>query len=197
MEEASSRDPADAALLSAADAAQALAEDAYELTPARLEARAATTAGAAAGLKTSLAPAAQGELDTQLVRLADAQASGDRAETALAAVEIYRLLSSAVRHAGKAPDAVRVLAYAGLRYNAGRRGDEPRWDDMSAAVAVARQQWVTLSPLVKDPALLGQMDKAIADMAAACARKDVKSASRAVRAEQDLVETLEAYFNKG
>lgn len=153
-------------------------------------------AAAAAGVRGDLGAAAQAELDAQGERLRAAQASGDKTETALAAAELYRILSLAVRHAGKAPPAVRLLAYAGLRYNAGRQGDDPRWDDMAAAVAVARQQWVALSPQVKDPALLGQMDKAIADMAAACDRRDAKSAARAVRAEEDLVEALQAWFNK-
>jgi hypothetical protein len=153
--------------------------------------------GAATGLRARLSPAAQAELDAQVERLKAAQAANDKQGASLAAVELYRLLSVAVRHPGKAPAGVRLLDYAGLRYNAGRRGNEARWDDMAAAVAMAREQWLAVSPLVRDQALAGQMDKAIADMDAAAQRKDEKAAGRAVRAEQDLVEALETYFNKG
>lgn len=173
-----------------------MAQDAYDLSPARLEARAAMGEAAASGRRADVDAAAQAELDVQVARLKAAQGADDTQEAALAAVELYRLLSISVRHPGKAPAGVRLLDYAGLRYNAGRRGRAARWDDMAAAVAVARTQWLAVSPLVKDPSLAGQMDKAIADMDAASQRKDEKAAARAVHAEQDLVESLEAYFNK-
>ena len=193
---AASREPTDAALLSAAEAFEALTHDAYSLSPARLEAQTGTAAGVAAGVRDKLPAAAQSDMDAQVTRLQAAQVSNDRPEVALSAVEIYRLMLSGVRHPGKAPAGVGLLDYAGLRYDAGRRASPSRWDDMTAAVIVARDQWLAVSPQVKDPALLGQMDRAIADMSAAVDRRDEKAAARAVRAQLDLVDGLEAYFNR-
>ncbi|MDB5431519.1 MAG: hypothetical protein JWP35_2635 [Caulobacter sp.] len=191
------RDRTDAALLAAADAFQALTENAYGLTPPRLEAQVGAAHGAAVGVRAQLSPQAQTDLTGLLTRLDDALAADDRAGVALAAVEVYRLLIGGVRHPGKAPPGVGLLAYAGLRYDAGRRSTPERWDDMAEAVAIARDQWLAVSPRIKDAALLGQMDKAIADMAAAAARRDPKSAGRAAKGEMDLIDDLQGYFNKG
>ena len=195
--DAGPRDKADAALLAASDAFQALSENAYGLTPPRLEAQVGAAHGAAVGVRAQLSSQAQTELNGLLTRLDDGLASDDRAGIALAAVEVYRLLIGGVRHPGKAPPGVGMLSYAGLRYDAGRRANPERWDDMAEAVAIARDQWLAVSPRIKDAALLGQMDKAIADMAAAAARRDPKSAGRAAKGELDLIDDLQGYFNKG
>jgi hypothetical protein len=193
---ADSGDPSDAALLSAADSFESLVEHAYSSRLSGLEARIAIARRAGDKAAAQLPAPTRTLLQAQMARIEGARATEDRTEAALAAVEAYGLLIGAVRHPGKAPAGVGMLDYAGMRYDASRRPDPPRWDEMSAAVAMARAQWLEVSPQVKDRALLGRMDQAIADMDAAAARRDDALAARAARTELDLVDGLQAYFNK-
>jgi hypothetical protein len=90
-----------------------------------------------------------------------------------------------------------LLRYVALRYDADLRS-QPRtgWDDMAEAAALAQRASAEIQGRVTDAALRDCMPTAMADMAAAAARKDAALAVETDRRELELVTLLEVYFSE-
>lgn len=185
----------DAALLAAAEPFEKLTETAFSATAADLDLTIGQVRTAAASVRGALGAGAVGLLDEQLAAIASARASDRRADLAIAAVEGYRVLVSAVSAAAKVPTAVNLLDYAGFRYDANLKAKPARWADMIQAMAFAREQWASISSRVTDPALRGRMDASLTEMEGAAKRRDVPAASAAAQRELALVDDLEKFFN--
>lgn len=186
---------ADAALLAAAEPFEKLTETAFSATPAELDLTIGEVRTAAAGVRSALSASAVGLLDERLAAIASARGADRRADLAIAAVEGYRVLVSAVSAAAKVPTAVNLLDYAGFRYDANLKAKPARWADMMQAMAFAREQWASIASRVTDSALRGQMDTSLTEMEGAAKRRDVPAAAAAAQRELALVDDLEKFFN--
>lgn len=185
----------DTAILAAAESFEQLTETSFSATPSVLDGTIAEVQSAAAGLKGVLSQDADSRLNALLADIATARKADKRADLAIAAVEGYRVLVSAVSTNAKTPTAVNLLDYAGFRYDADLKAKPSRWDDMARAVAFGRDQWALIAPRVTDAGLNGQMEKALADMAGAAAGRDATAAAAAAQRELALVDDLEKFFS--
>lgn len=186
----------DAAILAAAEPFEKLTETAFSATPAVLDGTIAEVQAAAAGLKGILSQESDSGLRTRLDEIAAARKADNRADLAIAAVEGYRVLVSAVSASAKVPTAVNLLDYAGFRYDADLKSTPARWDDMTQAVAFGREQWASISQQVTDAALNARMETALADMATAATGRDAAVAAAAAQRELELVDDLEKFFSR-
>lgn len=186
----------DDAILAAAEPFEKLTETSFSATPAVLDGTIAEVQSAAAGLKGILSPDADSRLRVRLDEIAAARKADNRADLAIAAVEGYRVLVSAVSASAKVPTAVNLLDYAGFRYDAGLKSTPARWDDMTQAVAFGREQWASIAPQVSDAALRARMEAALADMATAATDRDADASSSAAQRELALVDDLEKFFSR-
>lgn len=185
----------DAAILAAAEPFEKLTETSFSATPAVLDRTIAEVQTAAAGLKGILAQVASDRLDTRLAEIATARKTDNRANLAIAAVEGYRVLVSAVSANAKVPTAVNLLDYVGFRYDANLKAKPSRWQDMTQAITFGRGQWASITPQVTDAVLRARMDKALTDMANAATARDTPSAAASAQRELALVDDLEKFFN--
>lgn len=184
----------DAAIAAAAEPFEKLTETAFTATPAVLDATIAEVRAAAQGVRGSLAPEGATSLDTRLADIDAARKTDNRADLAIAAVEGYRTLVSSAAPGAKVPAAVKLLDYAGFRYDADLKAKPPRWADMTQAASFGREQWATISSQVTDSALRANMDKALAEMADGASKRDAAVGSTAAQRELALVDDLEKYF---
>lgn len=184
----------DAAIVAAAEPFEKLTETAFTATPAVLDATIAEVRSAAQGVRGSLAPEAATTLDARLADIDAARKSDNRADLAIAAVEGYRTLVSTAAPGAKVPVAVKLLDYAGFRYDADLKAKPPRWADMTQAASFGREQWATISSQVTDSALRANMDKALAEMADGASKRDATVGSAAAQRELALVDDLEKFF---
>jgi len=96
---------------------------------------------------------------------------------------------------GKVPSEVSLLDYAGFRYDADLKAGPARWSDMGKATAFADANWTAIAGRVTDTALTGKIATELAAMKQAVAAHDTAAAAGSVKAELDLVDQLETYFN--
>jgi hypothetical protein len=186
---------ANSRLLAAAEPFENLTEQAFSASPGKLQSLVSKAEKAAQNVRATLAPDGRSALDQQLSAIKEAEKAKSSSELALAAVEGYRILVSSAQGT-KVPTAVALLDYAGFRYNADLRSNPIRWADMQAAVAFAQEQWSSISTQVAQPTLQKSFSNALAHMDQAVAQKSAKGAASSVKDEQDLVDKLEAYFNR-
>lgn len=132
--------------------------------------------------------------DTMFAAIDQARKSENRADLALASIEIYRTLVSAVPAGTKVPAAVSLLDYAGFRYQADLKAVPVRWADMGSAMLFARGQWSDVAPRITDAALKASFEKSLANMEKAVAKRDLASAQASATEELNLVDKLEAHF---
>ena len=119
----------------------------------------------------------------------------DRAGLALASIEVYRVLVSAVTDNAKVPIEVSLLDYAGFRYDADLEASPIRWGDMAQAVSFAHENWNKLPPRTKPFPVAQEFEKAITDMDNAVIQKIGSLAASSVKIELDLVDRLEKFFS--
>lgn len=184
----------DAAIAAAAESFEKLTETAFTATPAVLDATIAEVRSAAQGVRGSLVPEAATSLDAWLADIDTARKSDNRADLAIAAVEGYRTLVSSGGPGAKVPVAVKLLDYAGFRYDADLKARPTRWADMTQAAAFGREQWATISSQVTDTVLRANMDKALTEMADGASTQDAAVGSAAAQRELALVDDLEKFF---
>lgn len=184
----------DAAVLAAAEPFEKLTETSFSATLPILDGTIAEVQSAAAGLKGILSHDAITRLNTRLAEIATARKADNRADLAIAAVEGYRVLVSAAGADAKVPTAVKLLDYAGFRYEAHRQAKPSRWDEMTQAVTFGRDQWASIAPRVTDAALRERIEMALADMASAANGRDAAGAAAAAQRELALVDDLEKFF---
>jgi hypothetical protein len=186
---------ANSRLLAAAEPFENLTEQAFAASSAKLQNLVSKAEKAAQDVRAALAADDQSALDQQLSAIKEAEKAKNPSQLALAAVEGYRILVSSAQGT-KVPTAVGLLDYAGFRYNADLRSNPIHWADMQAAVAFAQEQWSSISPQVSQPSLQKSLSSALAHMDQAVTQKSAKEAASSVKDEQDLVDKLEAYFNR-
>ena len=184
----------DAAMLAAAEPFEKLTETAFSGSPDTLDVTIGEVNDAAGRVRRTMTGNVVLRLDERLADIAAARKSGDRAELAIAAVEGYRVLVSAVSGGGIVPIAVNLLDYAGFRYDADLKAQPTRWADMTQAALVGREQWTLISSRVADPSLRAKMDTILGEMAAAVQGRNASSAAAASQLELALVDDLETYF---
>ncbi len=188
--------PANSALLAAGEPFENLTEQAPTAPFATLDGMIVKAQGAAQNVRGYLPTDVAGQLDAKLGEIKVARQANRRADLALASIEVYRILISAVTPPVSTPTPVKMLDYAGFRYNADLIATPSRWSDMTQAIAVARDNWSQLSPQVTDQALRSKVDAAIAEMESAATSRNAKQAAGAVKRELDLVDALEKFFSK-
>ena len=182
-------------LRAAAEPFEALTETAFTATAAELDAAVQKARASAQSARALLPNSAKAAFDAHLAALDAAHAKMARADVALGSIEVYRDLVSAVPAGGKVPSEVSLLDYAGFRYDADLKAGPARWSDMRNATAFADANWTAIAPRVTDPALTGKIATELAAMKQAVAARNAEAAARSVKAELDLVDQLETYFN--
>lgn len=183
-----------AAIAAAAEPFEKLTETAFTATPAVLDTTIAEVRSAAQEVRGALTGNAVTRLDEQLAAIDAARKSDNRADLAIAAVEGYRALVSSAASDGKVPVEVKLLDYAGFRYDADLKATPPRWSDMTEAAAFGRGQWASVSSKVTDAALRANMDKALTEMADGATSRNAAVSSAAAQRELALVDDLEKFF---
>lgn len=183
-------------LLAAAEPFEKLTQTAFTATVPVLDTTIGEARTAADSVRDVLGPANVRSIDGLLVDLARHRQSEKRADIALASIEIYRKLVSAVPTGTGIPSAVSLLDYAGFRYQADLKATPVRWQDMTEAMRFARVQWALVSPQLTASPLAATFEAALVDMEQAIAARDATAAAKAVVTELDLVDQLEGYFDK-
>ena len=189
------QDSANSQLLAAAEPFEALTEQSFSAKPGELDSLISHTEQAATKASSLLPPAAKSDLERRVGEIVAAKNKRERSAVALAAVERYRILVTAAQDT-KIPTAVSLLDYSGFRYDTDLKSQPSRWADMQAATDFGRQQWASISGQVTDVKLKNKFDAALQRMAAATSSKSAAGARSAIRAELNLVDKLEAYFNR-
>lgn len=182
-------------LRAAAEPFERVTEISFKATLAAIDQTIGEAETAARGVRTLLPLDAAGRLDAQIGAMKAARQKQDHAGLALASIEAYRVLVSAVADSAKVPTEVSLLDYAGFRYDADLKASPIRWRDMTKAVSFARETWAKLLPRAKSFPEAARFKKTIADMDKAVAQEEVSSAALSVKAELDLVDQLESFFS--
>ena len=185
-----------AALTSAGEPFEVLAETAFTATPAELDKSILAAEGAATTLKTIVPGTLSASLQTRLAAIRQARKANQRVDLSLASIEGFRDIVSAVPGTPVVPIDVSLLDYAGFRYDADAQAKPPRWEDMAAATTFARERWATLSGLAPLSKLQARFDHGLAAMEAAVRARNVAQARTAAKAELAMVDELEAAFPK-
>ncbi len=171
-----------------------LTETAFDAPWLALDQTISEATTAANKMQSSLSPAEAGRLDAQLLAMRTARQKQDRAGLALASIEGYRILVSAITTDAKVPTGVSLLDYAGFRYDADLKSKPVRWDDMVQAVAFARKNAEVLAPKIPSPALSTSVDKIILAMEQAANDRNTALAASSVKSLLDLVDQIEKAF---
>lgn len=184
----------DSQLRNAAEPFEKLTETAFTASMAKIDATIHDANVAAQGVRGDLAPDAASRLNAQLAAVREARNAQDRASLAIASIEAYRVLVSAISPASKVPVEVSLLDYAGFRYDADLKATPARWADASQAATYARHTWDSIAPRITDTALKAKFDKAVGELNKFAASRNSSAAQSAVATELDLVDQLEKYF---
>lgn len=184
-----------ARLLDAAEAFEALTEQAGTASSQNLDKLVVDANNAATAITPMLPAPVSAEIDSLLGAVENARSRGDKIGIALSSIEIYRLLVSEVPEGTPIPVNVSLLDYAGFRYQADLGVTPPRWNDMATAVEYANERWSALGPTVNDATLSSRFEATLADMESAVSSEDAASARSAVITELDLVDELEQHFS--
>jgi hypothetical protein len=179
----------------AAEPFEVLTETAFSGKPAAVDTAVRAAMSTAQVVRPTLPPAVVGGFDTHVAALDTAHHQKDKADLALASIEVYRDLVSAVPSDAKVPVQVSLLDYAGFRYDADLKATPMRWSDMTQAVAFARENWSAIATRVNDPALAAKVVREIDAMDKAATQKNKPAAARSAKAELDLVDQLEKFFS--
>lgn len=182
-------------LLAAAEPFEKLTETAFAEPFSALDETISQARTAAADVRDLVSPASLNRMDGLLADVARYRQREERADIALASIEIYRLLVSAVQPGAKTPSDVSLLDYAGFRYQADLKASPARWADMVEATRFAQARWATVKPMVSSPPLIAAFEAALADMEKAIVTLNVVLAESSVTAELALVDRLGEYFS--
>ena len=183
-----------AAFRAAGDPFEKLTETAFDASWRVLDQTIGVATAAAKKMYSSLSLAEAARLDAQLSAIRIARQKQDRAGLALASIEGYRVLVSAVTADAEVPTEVSLLDYAGFRYDADLKSKPVRWDDMVQAVAFARKTSEVLAPKIASSAQTARVDKIILAMEQAANDRNTARAASSVKSLLDLVDQLEKAF---
>lgn len=178
----------------AAENLEALTEQAFTASPAKLDSLFTKVQESVAGIAGQLSPKAAKSLDGHLRDAKTAIDAGNPSDTALAAVEGYKLIVSAYPPDAKVPPAVSLLDYAGFRIQADLKSEPKRWADALVATKYAHEQWDQIKGKVTDIDLRSRFTASLSSLDETLSRKDEKSAAKAAVTELELVDELESFF---
>ncbi len=182
-------------LRAAAEPFEKLTEISFEATLPTIDQTIGEAEAAAREVRTLLSVDAASQLDAQIAGMNSARQKQDHAGLALASIEAYRVLVSAVTSNAKVPTEVSVLDYAGFRFDADLKAKPVRWSDMARAVSFARENWDELLPRAKSSPIAKDFDTALANMDQAVTQRSEGLAASSVKTELDLVDQLEKFFS--
>lgn len=182
------------ALAAAAENFEALTEQAFTAKPDELVLLFAKAQESATGIAGQLDPVAAKALDGRVKDAKTAIDAGNPSDTALAAVEGYKLIVSAYPPDARIPAAVSLLDYAGFRIQADLKSDPKRWADAQEAAKYAHDQWDQIKDKVTDTDLNKRFTTSLSKLDEYLSVKDDKMAAKAAVTELDLVDELEGFF---
>ena len=186
----------DKILLAAAEPFENLTEMAFNSSWSKIDHTISEAKRLASAARGSLPQDAVGNMDAHLTAMTSARQKKDRADLALASIEVYRVLVSSVSAGTRIPTQVSLLDYSGFRYDADLKSSPIRWDDMNKVMAFAHQQWAVIAPRVKDASLAKRFTDSVDGMDRAAQHKNTSLAASSEKSESDLVDELENYFGK-
>ncbi|MFT5537907.1 hypothetical protein [Parasphingorhabdus sp.] len=181
-------------LPAAAENLEALTEQAFTASPEELVSLFTKAQESVAGISGQLSPQATKSLDGYLRDAKTAIDAGNPSDTALAAVEGYKLIVSAYPPDARIPAAVSLLDYAGFRIQADLKSDPKRWADAQEAAKYAHDQWDQIKDKVTDTDLNKRFTTSLSKLDEYLSVKDDKMAAKAAVTELDLVDELEGFF---
>ncbi|WP_309606980.1 hypothetical protein [Phenylobacterium sp.] len=183
--------------LAAAEPFEALAEQAFDATPAVLGDLQSQAAAKVSVVRGALTPVDAKRIDATMADIGAAVTRRDRAAIALASLEAYQVLVSGQDpRTIKVPIDVSLLDYAGFKSAALLKGGAPNWPAVAADVAYARAHWTQLSGQVTSPSLKAAFEESLKGMEAGSAQKNLPLAQHATATELSLVDLLEEYFDR-
>jgi hypothetical protein len=178
----------------AAENLEALTEQAFTASPKELDSLFAKVQESVARISGQLSPKAAKSLDGHIQDAKAAIAAGNPSDTALAAVEGFKLIVSAYPSDAKMPAAVSLLDYSGFRIQADLKSEPKRWTDALEAAKFAHEQWDQIKGKVTDIDLRSRFTASLSSLDENLSRKDEKSAAKAAVTELELVDELEGFF---
>lgn len=181
-------------LLAAAEPFETLTETAFNAS--RVERSKAIEAAtyAVGGIRGIVPQSVSTELNRNMGAIGAADVADHPADLALASIENYRVLVSAVPGTPIVPVDVSLLDYAGFRFDADAQAAPARWDDMARALTFARQRWSSVASNAAVAKVAPRFEAALAAMDKAVHDKNIAHARAAAKIELDLVDVLEAAF---
>ena len=189
--------PVDAKLLlAAAEEFETIAETSFSADVAAREKMIANAAKAVAEVTGSASPKLRARLQTGVADILKAHRTNEPADLAIASIEVYRDLISAVPGQRKIPVHVGLLEYAGLRFDADAQAKPPRFADMEKTAAFAEQQWAEIKLRKEIDILADGFEASLSEMGLAARSRDVARARAAAKVELDMVDELEAAFGR-
>lgn len=178
----------------AAENLEALTEQAFTASTKELNSLFSKVEESVAGISGQLSPKAAKSLDGYLRDARAAIDAGNPSNTALAAVEGYKLIVSAYPPDAKIPAAVSLLDYAGFRIQADLKSEPKRWADALEANKYAHEQWDQIKGKVTAIDLRSRFNASLSSLDEYLSRKDEKGAAKAAVTELELVDELEGFF---
>lgn len=181
-------------LLAAAEPFEALTETAFTATTTQRTKAIESAGDAVRGVQPLLPQSVMTRLNRNMAAINAADVADQPADIAIASIENYRALVSAIPGSPVVPVDVSLLDYAGFRFNADAEAPPARWEDMSRTVAFARQRWSSVATQATAGKAAPRFAAALEAMEQAVRDKNVAHAKNAAKVELDLVDVLEAAF---
>jgi hypothetical protein len=146
-------------------------------------------------LRTAVPAATFTAIESRVREQRAAVKSGNRTATALASVELYRLLQEAIEPRSRVvPVQVSLLDYAGFKILALAKGGAVPWAGIDATVKEAASFWKAVEPRIGSVALRNMMGSIMTGLVDASAAKDAAYAAFAAKMLLDSVDLLEGQF---
>lgn len=184
------------ALLATAEAFETLTESSFSADVAMRESKIARVRKSAAIVTEFASPKLAARLRTHLADIAIAEQDNVLADLAIASIEAFRDLVSAVEGKQALPVNVSLLDYAGFRFDADAQANPARFADMQEAVVFAQEQWAVIKSRQEVAKLSVRFSAALDNMELASRSGDAALARATAKVELDMVDELEAAFGQ-
>lgn len=178
-------------LKAVAEPFETIAEQAFTADPDQLRGLITKAEASYGAVKPTLTPQQRNVADGHVAAIRKAEQQRDSVGTALASVEMYRMLLEDQNSPGDLAIRAGLLDYAGFRYDALAQASEVRWPDMARTVEFAGAEWNRLAPSINDKSLREQFSTSLKAMSEAADKRDRAAARKAAAAELQLVDLLE------
>ena len=183
-------------LLAAAEPFEALTETAFSAGKAERAKAIKLASEAVRDIQSVVPQYVASKLNRNMAAIVAADLADHPADIALASIENYRALVSAVPGTPVVPVDVSLLDYAGFRFDADAQATPARWDDMARELNFAHQRWLSIASNVAVAKVAPRFKAALNAMDKAVQEKNAPRARAAAKVELDLVDALEAEFER-